>query len=193
MSIDITAFKVGDLITLSSLGVMVDHGSTEITMVIKNKRIYHLENMFHYTGYIIQPEDNDEITYMVLIRQIGKDHDIVHYYLDKDGDVSLAREIVIDESGEDFIDRFDLEITDDKNQTHNVTWDKQQSFHGVDYSDNETEEEEIRSLGTYLTNDDSGGYPYALIEWAGDDQEGWLELWIGQIIKEHEIKFIPTK
>jgi hypothetical protein len=99
--------------------------------------------------------------------------------------------LILNEEGDEFIDRFELEIMDTEEKGHDVTFDLQRSFHGVEFNDGDTEG--IRSIATYFTNDECGGNPHGFIDWAGDNKDGYAELWLGYELKDHEVKMLSVE
>lgn len=182
--------RVGDIISLSTTQTMEDHNNFELEMIIKEVRIYNeSHDIFHYTGYIAQPQDCDDITYMVLIRQCDDEYELFLYYLNMEGSVEQAREIVLAEDGEDFIKEFciDVEFGD---KVSPVNWNQKShgSFHGVEYDDGK--DEGIKSICEYQTDDECGDNPHALVDWAGDDNDGWIEMWMGSPISDFEVTIV---
>jgi len=188
---DLLNHKKGDILSLSSLMVMEDHSKEEVDIIITEVRTYHEPNdAFNYTAYIGETEEEDPTKYMLLVRQIDDEYDLMLYYLDTDGDISESREILITEDGEDFVDRFELGITDAQDKQHDVTWDKQHSFFGVEHDNGN--DSGIKTLGLFFTNDECGGTPHAFIEWTGNTEAGYIELWIGCEIKTHEVSILSV-
>lgn len=113
------------------------------------------------------------------------------YYLDTEGNIEEARELMLNEEGDDLVDRFELETEDTDGNSHKVTWDKQHRFFGVEYED--LNEDTQKVVGLYFTDDECGGNPHGFVEWTGDDEEGYIEVWLGSELKDHEINILSTQ
>ena len=67
---------VGDIISLSTAQTMEDHDDFELEMIIKEVRIYNEpHDIFRYTGYVAQPQDRDDMTYMFVVRQCDDEYE----------------------------------------------------------------------------------------------------------------------
>lgn len=183
--------KKGDVIALSTSQTMDDHNEFELEMIIEEVRTYsEPHGIFEYVGYIAKPMDNDDMTYMLLIRKVDEDYDLMLYHLRMDGGMDQAREGIINEAGDDLIEEFCIDIFDNEGEPHPVTWTKKASgtFFGIEFDDGT--DEGIKTICEYQTDDECGDNPHALIEWTGDDEDGWAELWVGSPIEEFEVKLL---
>jgi hypothetical protein len=188
---DFTGFQKGGIVSLSTSQIMVDFNQLSVDFEIKDVREYTEPNgALHYTGYLLHSHLEADLMYMLMVRRVGTDFDMILYYLDTEGDVSEAGEIVLSEDGENFQERFDLALTDGDGNTQEVTWDQKGSgtFFGVEFSDGESEDDATKTITEYFTNDDCGGNPHAFLEWSGDCEHGWVELWMG-----HEVNLTDVQ
>ena len=87
----------------------------------------------------------------------------------------------------------DDEIQDDSD----IDWEDEENFHDEygcieedDYEDEYPEDEDLAivTLAEYITEDETNGNPYCFIEWAGDNNDGWLEVWYGCEISINDIE-----
>lgn len=186
--------KTGDVVVLSSLGIMEDHNVTELECEIVETRHYRDPNgLFNYTGYVCKPM-NADITYMVLIREVGSDHDIILYYCDKGLDIKEAAPFVLTPDGLDLLPSYSITVYDTNDQPHEIIWEKKSAgtFFGVNYSDDEVKG--IKTLCEYFSNSDCGGNPHTFIDWSGDNTTGWIEFWIRNVISDIEVSiYTPSK
>jgi len=95
---------------------------------------------------------------------------------------------------EDLVERWDVTLNFDDADPVQVTWDKKSagSTFGVLFSSTESEDDE-KTLAEYITNDETHGNPNALIEWTGDSENGWIEIWYGCEITPEDIEMFRTK
>ncbi len=194
LSIDkLKSLKVGDILSLSTMQIISDLDSISVDFDIKDIRKYNEPNgALNYTGFLIHTTLDSDLMYMLLVREIGNDFDMLLYYLDTEGDVSQAGEIVLTEDGNDLLERFDTVLFDENDNQQEVTWDKKSSgtFFGIDYTD--SEDEGIKTIAGYFTNDDCGDNPHAFLDWSGDSSSGWIEMWLGHEVNSTEIKIYNT-
>jgi len=187
-------FSKGDIITLSDIQTQKDFNEMTVDFKIIETRIYREpKNFFVYTGYIFnyQSPDNDEpIKMMILIRQVGDDSDVMVYFLDNEGSASDFIPLFTEDK-KDLINRFEVTIHADKDI--DVTWDKKndESTFGVLTQSSETGSDH-KTLAEYFTNDDAAGNPHAFVEWTGDIDKGWLEIWYGCEARKEDIEFFHT-
>lgn len=187
--------KKGDFISLSTDQTMEDHSELDLEMVIKDVRTYKEPNdTFRYTGYVCSPRGQEDMTYMLIVFQVDDEFELKLYYLNNEGDVEDARELLLSEDGEDLVDEFAIEIefnTDEgETEEHPVNWTKKSSgtFFGIEVT--EEGKTGIATIAEYQTDDPCGGNDHGLVEWKGDcDGDGWIEFWMGTPIEEFEVKF----
>ena len=179
--------KVGEIISLTSLNIIMEHEVTELNMKISEVREYKTEDgNLNYTGYVCSPESDDEAPYMLLVRQVGDVWDMLLTYLQVHGSIEQAGEVVLTEEGDDLTDEFYIPITDVNGNEEDVMWTQKDSgtIFGVLIDD------EIKTTAEYQTSSDVGGYQHGFLEWTGDDAVGYVEFWIGMPISEHDVKFL---
>lgn len=191
----------GDIITLSDFQTQEQFEAPEVDFRIISVRTYEEpDGAFTYRGYILIPpdaEEDREEKYMILLMQSGDVHEIRVYYLDAGDEVYEAPEgeeecpfyALLDLEENALGERLESIISTEKGD-RDVTWDLQDQTHGVLVT--ESENECLCTLGDYYTEDDNGGNNYCLIDWRGDEKDGWIELWYGCPIKEHEIEIVST-
>lgn len=104
-----------------------------------------------------------------------------------------------DSTTEDLIDKFEITMNFDKpdangDSEYDVTWDKKDAgstfgveFHSTDGGD------DTKTIAEYFTNDENRGNPHCFIEWTGDSQKGWIEMWYGCEIKPEDIEIFRAK
>lgn len=181
-------YKTGDVIVLSSLGIMEDHNVIELECPIIETRKYRDPNgLFKYTAYVCKPTTTD-VTYMVMIREVGDAHDIMLYYCDKGMDIREAGPYVLVADGQDLLPTYTITVTDMNGNPHDIVWEKKSSgtFFGVKYSDDGVSGQ--KTICEYFTNSECGNNPHTFVDWSGDATSGWIEFWIGNNISEFEVK-----
>jgi len=181
--------EVGELITLSSIQMLEDYKEMEVDFIIEDIRRYKEPNdSFSYMGYVLQCSRNEELKYMLLIRQVGDVSDQILFYLQFEGTVREARSIVITEDGEDLKSRFSTSLMDAAENELEIVWDRigNGSFHGV--SVRTVTESFEKTIAGYFTDDVCGDNPHGMLEWAGDLEDGWCEFWTGHEISFQEVK-----
>lgn len=198
---ELMQYGEGDIVTLSDFQTQAQFDDTEVDFRIVEVRTYEEpDGAFSYKGYIVTPPDEGEDSndkYMILLMQCGEVEEIRVYYLDTEDELYLPEEdqdecplhVLIDFDNEGLKERMEAHIeTEEGNR--DVTWDLQDQTHGVRVNDGKNEF--LSTLGDYCTIDDNGGNNYCLIDWRGEPEEGWMEIWYGCIIKEHEIEILST-
>ncbi len=95
---------------------------------------------------------------------------------------------------EDLVERFEVAMDFDDADSVDVTWDKKDagSTFGVETTSTEAKRD-AKTLAEYFTNDETHGNPYCFIEWTGDSENGWIEIWYGCEIKPEDLEFFRTK
>jgi len=100
-----------------------------------------------------------------------------------------------DEADEDLVERFEVTMHFDgeDEDDRDVTWDKKDagSTFGVQTHSTESGDDE-KTLAEYFTNDNPEN-PHAFIEWTGDSEKGWIEIWYGCEIRPEDIEMFPYK
>lgn len=193
---DFLGYGVGDIITLSDIQTQKEFNKLEVDFrIIETREYRHPENMFVYTGYIAvyqaTPEDEEQ-QIMLLIRQVGDDFDLHVYYMDNDGPSESFEDLFV-EDDDDLVDRFEVDLHFDE-ESLPVTWDRQGSSNfGIECNSSESEETNVKTISEYFTNDDTRGNPYCFIEWSGDKEGGYIEIWYGCEIRESDIEIFHTK
>lgn len=192
---DFTEFKKGDIVSLSNYQIMVELNQISVDFELKDIREYTDPNGYaHYTGYLLHTHLDAYLMYMLMIRRVGSDVDIILYYLDTEGDVSEAGQIVLSEDGQNLQKRFDLALTDSEGNIQEVTWGQKAAgtLFGVKFSDSESDDNTTKTIAEYCTNDECGNNPHAFLEWSGDSSSGWVELWVGHELKLIDIQLYKT-
>lgn len=188
-------FEEGDIVTLSDLQTQRDFGSLSADFRIKQVRTYREpNNFFCYTAYICEypkKDEEDEMSIILLVRQMDKDFDLMCFYLDSEGD-SSEFEALFTEDGEDLENRFDSCLSLDEGEV-DVTWDKKnsESTFGVEVKSGDKTDQ--KTIAEYYTADEAGGNNHAFIEWTGDKENGYLEIWYGCEIRTEDVEIYHTK
>ena len=187
--------NVGDVVTLSSTGVMQDHNVLELDCEIIEKRNYkEAGGRFNYTAYICKPIKSETV-YMLLVRQVGSDSDIMLYYNDHGMDVREVAEFILNPDGQDLVPQYSMTVTDTAGNPHEILWEKKSAgtFFGAEFRDSDGVKG-IRTVCEYGTKSECGGNPHTFIDWAGDNATGWIEFWVGCQITSFEVKITtPAK
>jgi len=187
---DFSGFQIGGVVTLSTVQVIEDFNAMSVDFEIKDVRQYTEPNgSLDYTGYVLHTHLDAELMYMLMVRRVGNDFDMILYYLDIEGDVSEAGEIVLDEEGQNFLPRYETVLEAANGDPQEVTWDQKGggTFFGVEYSDAESEDDATKTLTEYFTADECGGNPHAFLEWSGDSENGWVEMWMGHEVNSSDV------
>jgi len=111
---------------------------------------------------------------------------------DGDDDNNETEEDEDDGFTEDLVDRFEVEI-DYCEEKSDVTWDKKSSgsTFGIEY--NSTEDgKDIKTIAEYFTNDETHGNPHAFLEWTGDSEAGYVEIWYGCEIRPEDVEMFHS-
>lgn len=195
-------YKPGDIITLSDFQTQKDFDASTVDFLIESIRVYEDPNgSFRIYGYVVKPEiegKEDEPPYLIAIKAVGDVFDIFVYYLDSDGPVYMNEGedqdceflLLLNNEFDGFLDRLEVQVTTEKGEEFDINWDLQDETHGVVFSDGT--EEGITTLADYYTEDDNGGNNYCLVDWRGDVEKGFMEVWYGRTIQPHEIEIVPT-
>lgn len=190
---DFIDLKKGDIVSLSTTQLISDFNELSVDFEIKDVRTYLEPNgALNYTGYLIHSHLDPDLMYMLMVRKVGNDFDMILYYLDTEGDVTEAGQVVLTEDGQNFLDRFEMSLTDTEGNPQEVTWDQKGSgtFFGVEYSDSEDNGQ--KTISEFFTNDECGNNPHAFLEWSGDAEQGWVEMWMGHVVNPSEVKIYNT-
>jgi len=185
---DFAGFRVGDIITLSDLQTQTDYNKMSVDFPIREVRTYAEPNgIFKHYGYMVEAPNDAHDLYLILIRTTKDLFEPYVFCKDVGASGPLPGNLIafFDEAGEDFIPRFEAQVTD-QSGTHAVTWDKQTSFYGVDFKST-VDGDGMCSLAEYFTNDENGGNNYCMLDWKGTTQKGFVETWYGCPIKNSEI------
>jgi len=183
--------NVGDIMTLSDLQTQAEFDELSVDFKIDETRIYkEPSDMFTYYAYVASaPKDTNDRKYMLLIRTVDDEADLMLFYLDQDGDVTDFAEHVLSEDQANFIKEFTVEL-DDKD----VTWvRKKPTTFGVETVISEDDEGidnqcTIAEYGASEDTKDSTNNKHAFLEWCGDEENGFIEMWYGCEIQLHEVK-----
>ena len=191
---DLLNHKKGDIVVLSSLGIMQDHNVLELECEIIETRKYHEpSNRFTYTAYVCKSIKSETI-YMVMIRQVGSDSDIMLYYNDHGMDIKEVAEFILAPDGNDLVPTYNMTVTDVQGTPHEIVWEKKSAgtFFGIHFKDDEIEG--MKTICEYNTKSECGGNPHTFVDWSGDKATGWIEFWVGCQITPIEIKiYTPAK
>lgn len=197
---ELTSYSPGDIISLSDVQTLVDFNQDEVDFEIENVKKYTSpDGNFEYTGYVATNED--ENVYMIIVKTSGDDYEIYVYYLEAEGKLYKADDgeedcpfwAVFDENQDDLLESIHVSVTFDENDVREIDWDKQFVVNGVACSESDSNIEGICTLGEYYTNDDMSGNNYCLIDLKGEPDDGYIEIWYGCKIEDHEIQFHRTE
>jgi hypothetical protein len=197
----LSSHKVGDIITLSDLQTQIEFDSLKVDFVVDEVRHYQEpSDLFKYTGYVVHADGKpDEPPYLILIKEVGEVRDVFVYYLDSSHEFYVTRdglppcdvmEVILNDTKENFRSRIECVVAY-KEGSNPVVWDLQGTTFGVRYHDTKTTEG-IVTLGEFFTNSDNKGNNYCLMDWKGGIDPGFLEVWYGCTVKEHEIEIFSV-
>ena len=188
---DFLGYQVGDILTLSDLQTQEEFKKLSVDFTIREIRTYKEPNgVFTYIGYSIVTPNNQSL--LVLVKTMGEAFEVYIFFQDTAAPIAEKSPLLclLTEDQKDLVLRMESDIPNEGAEgTHHVTWDRQTVTHGVDYEDT-GDIEGICTLGEYFTNDENGGNNFCLIDWKGDAAKGFIEIWYGCLIKNHEIKII---
>lgn len=188
---DLILCNVGDAITLSDFQTMSNADAISQEFIVKKARRYNApDNVFSYTGLLV--DGADDVSYMILIKTAGQEQEIYVYYLDTEGELYDAKDgqdncplwALFDDNLDDLNERIFAVVVSGETEKE-VNWDKQSVINGVKFKDGD--QEGVCTIGEYYTGDDNSGNNYCLIDLRGGVREGYIEIWYGCPIKEHEI------
>lgn len=191
-----TGFEVDDIITLSDIQTQEEYNKTSVDFRITEVRTYQEpQDVFTYTAYLAEykPNKDEEHQIMLLVMQVGNDFELRVYFLDSDGTSDDFGPVFFEEE-DDLIDRFDVTLHIDETN-YPVTWDKQgSSAFGVEVTSTESESDEpdCKTIAEYFTNDETKGNPHCFIEWTGDKEGGYIEIWYGCEIRNEDVEIFST-
>jgi hypothetical protein len=194
---ELVSFGRGDVIILSDIQSQLDADDLTQELVIQDIRKYTgPDGLFEYTGYLANGREN--LRFMVMVKVVGDKHEIYVYYLETDGKLYGTRDNredcalleLFDDELDDLRERIEATIItgDVEDDYREITWDKQEIINGVHVVGDG--DEGVCTLGEYYTGDDNEGNNYALIDLRGEPEDGYLEIWYGCPIKDHEIEFL---
>jgi hypothetical protein len=193
---DFIGYQEGDVITLSDIQTQQEYNESEVDFIITSTRIYQEpEKAFTYTGYIASYKEgtSDEKQIMLLIRQIGDNFDLRVFFLDSDGPSEDFEALFNDSEEEDLLERIEATLYFDDGDL-SVTWDRQgQTNFGIEAIYSDSEETMLKSIAEYFTNDETHGNPHCFIEWTGDREGGYVEIWYGCDIREDDVEIFQRK
>lgn len=193
---DFIGYQEGDVITLSDIQTQQEYGESEVDFIITSTRVYQEpEKAFVYTGYIASYKQNtpDEKQIMLLIRQIEDNFDLRVFFLDSDGPSEDFEPLFNDLEEEDLLERIEATLFFDDGDL-SVTWDRQgQTNFGIEAIYSDSEEPMLKSIAEYFTNDETHGNPHCFIEWTGDREGGYVEVWYGCDIREDDVEIFQRK
>jgi|GEM_PF-5570376 len=180
--------NVGDIMTLSDLQTQAEFDDTSVDFQIEETRLYKEPGgMFEYHAYVAKAPN--ERKYMLLIRVVDDEADVMLYYLDQDGDIEVFAEHILNEDQDDFLKDFTVEIDEE-----DVTWvRKRPTTFGVKTttSNENGKDEDQRAIVEYGASDETAeatNNTHAFLEWCGDEKNGFVEMWYGCEIQPHEIQ-----
>jgi hypothetical protein len=191
---DFIGYEIDDIITLSDLQTQSEYGKTNVDFRITEIREYHQpEDVFNYTAYIAEykpDKEKDPRQIMFMILQVGSEFELRVYTLSMEG---TAEELdpVLDPDKDDLIERFEVDLHFDGEPDLPVTWDRQgKSAFGIEVTSTESEDDEpdCKTIAEYFTNDEAKGNPHCFIEWTGDKDDGYIEVWYGCEIKPADVE-----
>lgn len=133
----------------------------------------------------VDPEDAEEEVEEDEIC-LDEDVEILDDYDEDEEEVEEEDEI---ETDFDLVASFDatLHFEDAKLE---ATFDKKDlgSLFGVEYKSTEDKKGDMKTIAEYYTEDDTRGNPHAFLEWTGDEEKGWIEVWYGCEITKADIE-----
>jgi len=184
---ELLGHKVGDIMTLSDLQTQAEFDDTSVDFKIDETRLYTVCGMFTYHAYIASaPTDTNDRKYMLLIRTVDDDADLMLFYLDQEGDIVDFAEHILTEDKEDFLKEFTVELDGE-----DITWvRKKPTTFGVKTTTS-AEGDDQRTLAEYGVSDDTQdatNNKHAFLEWCGDEENGFVEMWYGCEIQPHEVQ-----
>jgi hypothetical protein len=181
--------NIGDVLSLSDIQAQMMFNVATIDMNIEEIRYYEEpEGLFKYTGYIVTAPD--DVKYMLLIREIGELADTMLMFLDQENDISVYIDAgLLTNNRQDFIDTFPCETPEGES----FNWiRKRPSIFGVNTTvitdDHETDQKTLIEYTADVETKNSD----ALLEWSGNEESGWLEVWYGCQVKPYEIKILEV-
>ena len=192
---DFSGYNVGDIVTLSDMQTMEEFNKMSVDFPIVEIRLYIEPNgVFKYIVYIVEsPTDQQHL--MILIKTMSSNFEVYIFYMDTGAPLYKAvgnqdpcpLYCLLTEDQQALAKRIEASVAG-KTETFAVTWDQQTETFGVQYEDS-TGIEGICTLGEYFTTDkNEGNNNFCLIDWKGDAIKGFLEIWYGCQIKDHEVK-----
>jgi hypothetical protein len=186
---DLTRFKKGETVSLSTAQVIENFNAITVDFEIKDVRQYNKPNgALDYTGCLLHTHLDADLMYMLMVRRIGDEFDMILYYLDIEGDVSEAGEVVLTEDGENFLEQFNVVIIDADGNPQEVNWVQKGGGTAFDVNYVDLDDKATRTISEYFTNDKCGGNPHAFLEWNGDSKKGWIEMWMGHKVSQSDVK-----
>ena len=188
-------YSVGDMITLSDIQTQSAYNKTSVDFrIIEFREYVQPEGAFKYSAYIAEykpDKESDPKQIMLMVMQVENEFELRVYTLSMEG-TAEDMEPVLDPEEDDLLDRFEVTLNFDDSDDLPVTWDRQgNSAFGVEVFSSSSEDEEepdCKTIAEYFTNDETNGNPHCFIEWTGDKDDGYIEIWYGCEIQPADVE-----
>ena len=183
---DFNNLKIGDIIKLSDLQTQEDFGEFPVVFKVEDVRVYEYPEInLKATCYIIKnPKQKQDL--MIMVKQIGDVFELFSYYMDNQGNINGTPII----EGEELSKTFQVFVNNGTDESCINWWLQGGNLFGVQLG------EEIKTLGYYFTNDEVFGgvnpNPYCFVEWTGNTETGFFEMWYGSLLKLEEVEFMKV-
>lgn len=183
--------NVGDILSLSDIQAQMMFNTDSVDMDIEEVRYYEEPNgLFKYTGYIVTAPD--DVKYMLLIREIGELADTMLMFLDQEDNIKTYIESsLLTNDQQDFVDTFPCTTPEGVE----FNWvRKRPSMFGINTTviNEEDRDNDQKTLIEYSADVETKNSD-ALLEWSGDNENGWLEVWYGCQVKPYEINILEVQ
>jgi hypothetical protein len=181
----------GDILKISDLQRQRIYNAFETKMKVLEKRTYRdASRGLTYTCYLADAPD--EITHMVVVKEVGDQFETFVYYKELEGP-ACDFEGLFDETKEDLVSISPpIEVEERKSLKETtpieVTFKKKSfgTLFGVRMDSHKGGDEELKTIGEYFSEDPCEN-PHCFIEWTGNFSEGFIEIWYGSQVEKHEI------
>jgi hypothetical protein len=194
-------FKKGDITVISDPITQEEFGSERVKFCIKSVRTYaNTKEDIKYICYVLGSSDEEENEFFLLVvKEVGGFYDLMLYYIDNEGPLD-AKEgekgvktpdygNVVDAEHKDFVDVIII-AHNEATGVREIQWNRKEDAH-MDLSYYDDKGRGTASLCEFFTDDENFGNDLALVTCKGDLSGGYIEMWYGYALQNHEVELFP--
>jgi hypothetical protein len=192
-------FKAGDIALISDPITQEEFGSERVQFEIKSVRTYaNTEDGVKFICYVLGSSEEDEF-FLLVVREVNSFYDLMLYYIDNEGPLEAQEgekgvktpdyDNVVDAEHADFADVIII-AHDEGEVIREIQWNRKDHAH-MDLSYYDEKGRGSASLCEYFTDDENFGNDLALVTCKGDLSGGYIEMWYGYLLQNHEVELFP--